>query len=253
MDLELKDHVAVVTGGGSGIGGAICDLLAREGVRVLIADWDEKNGQEMAAAINKSGGVAQAVTCDVSQRTQIEAAVDQAVSTWGRLDIMINNAGIARDGGTMKIDEKMWNDVLAVNLSGVFWGSQAALRHMRARGYGRIINTASIAINGAYGQGNYAASKAGVVALTRTQALEFCKHGITVNAVAPGVINTPLLQTARPEVREQVVSRIPRGRVGQPEDIARMFLFLAAPRSDFITGQCMVVDGGATLSLYSLK
>ena len=189
---------------------------------------------------------------DVSDQARIAATIDGVVERWGQLDILVNNAGIARDGTTSKIQQHMWDQVMAVNLAGVFWGSQAALKHMKARGYGRVVNTASIAAYGAFGQTNYAASKAGVLGLTYSQALEFSKYGITINAIGPGIIDTPLSRTAKQDVRDTLVKKIPAGRIGQPEDIARGFLFLASPKAGFITGQFLKIDGGSTLPAWGV-
>ncbi len=245
--MELQDHVAVITGGGSGIGAATARLFAEEGAKVLIADWEEAHAQAVVQEITQAGGTAEAVKVDVSDQAQISAAIDRTVEKWGRLDILINNAGIARDGTTFKVQQHMWDQVMSVNLAGVFWGAQAALKHMKSRGYGRVINTASIAVYGAFGQANYAASKAGVLGLTYSLALEFSKFGITVNAIGPGIIDTPLSRTAKQEVRDALTKKIPAGRIGQPEDIARGFLFLASPKAGFITGQFIKIDGGSTL------
>ena len=250
--MELKDNVAVITGGGSGIGAATARLFAEEGAKVLIADWDEAPAQAVAQEIAQAGGTADAVKVDVSDQARIAATIDGVVERWGQLDILVNNAGIARDGTTSKIQQHMWDQVMAVNLAGVFWGSQAALKHMKARGYGRVVNTASIAAYGAFGQTNYAASKAGVLGLTYSQALEFSKYGITINAIGPGIIDTPLSRTAKQDVRDTLVKKIPAGRIGQPEDIARGFLFLASPKAGFITGQFLKIDGGSTLPAWGV-
>ncbi len=243
----LKDQAALVTGGGSGIGEATAKLLADNGAAVMVADWNEETAQATAEAITAGGGKAGHVKCDVSDKSQAEAAVTETVKSFGRIDILINNAGITRDQSALKMEQSNWEQVLGVNLSGVFYCSQAAGKHMREQEYGRIVNASSVSSFGNFGQANYSATKAGVTAMTRTLAIEWGKYGITVNAIAPGFIKTAMTEAIPAEMREGVAQRIPVRRVGEPYDIARIYLFLASPESSFITGVLILADGGQTL------
>lgn len=251
--MKLKDQVAVITGGGKGIGGATAELFATNGATLVLVDWDLDSAQARAKTIQDAGGKAEAVKCDVSIRAEVHKVVDQVVETHGKIDIMINNAGIAKDATVLNTTEEMWDDVIAVNLTGVFNGCQAAIGHMRKKGYGRVLNTSSVSSFGNFGQSTYSAAKAGVTALTRTLALECARYGITVNAVAPGLIDTPLSNTMPDSIRQVQIRKTPVGRIGQPFDIANAFLFLASPETSFVTGHLLVVDGGQTLPNLMLK
>lgn len=245
--MKLKDQAALVTGGGSGIGDATARLLAEEGAAVMVADWDEAAARATAEAIGQAGGTAEALRCDVSRQAEAEAAVERTVERFGRIDILINNAGITRDAVLWKMEPHQWEQVLAVNLGGVFYCSQAAARHMREAGYGRIVSASSISGFGNFGQTNYSATKAGVAGMTRTMAIELARNGITVNAIAPGFIRTAMTDAIPDERREQMIKGIPVQRQGEPMDIARIYLFLASPENSFITGALIVADGGQTL------
>ena len=249
--MELDQQVAIITGGASGIGAATASLMAAAGARVAIFDRDGDSAAAQARRLEQAGALALACAVDVAQRGEIEAAVEQVVATWGRLDIMVNNAGVTQPRRTPDVDEALWNKVLGTNLSGAFWGTQAAFKHMKAAGYGRILTTSSTSARGSYGNASYASSKAGVVAMTRSLAMEFGKYGVTVNAVGPGLITTPMTDGVSEEVKQRWIRRTPVGRLGQPLDIARVFLFLALPASSYITGQMLFVDGGYTLPMLS--
>lgn len=245
--MELQDQIAIVTGGATGIGAATAELFAAQGATVAIADADLAGAQSRVQAIVAAGGRAEAHLCDVSRRADVQRVVDQVAASHGKIDVMVNNAGIARDATVLNTTEELWDSVLAVNLTGVFNGCQAAIRHMRQKGYGRVLNTSSVSSYGNFGQSTYSASKAGVTALTRTLALECGRYGITVNCVAPGLVETPLSDTMPDAVRAMQIRKTPVGRIGQPTDIARAFLFLASPAASYITGHMLVVDGGQTL------
>lgn len=245
--MELKDQVAVVTGAGSGIGAATALQLAEAGAAVALLDRNEDAAAEHARAIEAKGGKAIALPVDVASRASQERAVQQAVSELGGLHIMVNNAGITRPKRTLEVTEDLWRQVMAVNLDGVFWGSQIAFAHMREAGYGRILSTSSTSSLGSFANASYASTKAAVVAMTRSLAMEFGKYGVTVNAVGPGMVDTPIVSNTPVEFKERWVRKTVVGRLGRPEDIARVFVFLASPDSSYITGQMIFVDGGYTL------
>lgn len=243
----LKDQAALVTGGGAGIGAATAKLLAENGAAVMVADWNEDAAKASAETIRKAGGKAAHLKADVSRQADAKRAADATVEAFGRIDILINNAGITRDSSALKMTPEQWDQVIGVNLTGVFYCSQAAAAYMREKGYGRIVSASSISGFGNFGQANYSATKAGLVGMTRTLAIEWGRYGITVNAVAPGYIRTSMTDAIPDEVREASIKRIPMGRVGEPYDIARIYLFLVSPESSFITGALLVADGGQTL------
>ena len=245
--MRLKGQAALVTGGGSGIGEATAKLLAENGAAVMVADWNEAGAQATAESIRAAGGQAAHIKCDVSKQADARNAVDKTLEAFGRIDILINNAGITRDATALKMTPEQWDQVLGVNLSGVFYCAQAAAAHMREKGYGRIVSASSVSAFGNFGQANYSATKAGLVGMTRTMAIEWGRYGITVNAIAPGFVRTAMTDAIPDEMREAAAKRIPVGRVADPMDIARVYLFLVSPDSGFITGALIVADGGATL------
>jgi 3-oxoacyl-[acyl-carrier protein] reductase len=248
--MQLKDHVAVITGGASGIGAATAELMATEGATVVILDRDEAAATAQASALTTKGARALGLGVDVANRADIEAALATVVSTYGRLDILVNNAGVTRPRRTVEVDEALWNQVIGVNLSGAFWGSQIAFRYMKEAGYGRILMTSSTSALGSLANVSYASSKAGMVAMTRSLAMEFGKFGVTVNAVGPGMIETPMTDHLSPEIKARWTAKTAVGRLGEPMDVARLFLFLALPDSSYITGQMIFVDGGYTLPTF---
>ena len=245
--MELKDQVALVTGGGQGIGAETARRLAKQGAKIVVADWDEQTAAACAEEIGGSGGQAIATKADVSKKEDAERMVALAVKEFGRLDILINNAGITRDSSLLKMEDHQWDQVVAINLSGVYYCAQAAARQMREQNYGRIVSASSISAFGNFGQTNYAATKAGVVGMTKSMAIELARYGITVNAIAPGFIQTAMTAAIPNEMREAAIASIPVGRAGDPADIARVYVFLSLPDSGFITGQLFVIDGGRTL------
>jgi 3-oxoacyl-[acyl-carrier protein] reductase len=245
---ELKDKVAIVTGAGQGIGKAISLTLAKKGAKVVVADISEKRF-EAVRTIEETGSQAFAVKCDVSNRRDVENAVKETLSKFGHVDILVNNAGMYPFKPFAEMTEEDWDKVLNVNLKSVFYFSRSVLPTKIKQGHGRIVNIASIAgfVVGFSGLAHYSASKAGIVGFTRSLALEVAQQGITVNAVAPGPIETPGTKTLDPNLYEQTRKALPVGRWGQPEDIAELVAFLAGDQSSFITGQCIVADGGYTL------
>lgn len=248
MAEKFKGKVAIVTAGGSGIGAATARRFAREGALVVIADLSGTRAGEVAGEIAKSGGDVRWLKMDASDPEGVQAAIRLATDSWGRLDVMFNNAGL----GTVEPLETMtletWNRVLAVTLTSAFLGIKYSLPIMRRQGRGSIINTASISgIGGDYGMSAYNAAKAGVINLTRAAALENAKHGIRVNCVCPGAINTRVAQVLGgkdPEGFRRSLAQNPTGRIGEPEEIANAVLFLASDEASFITGTTIVADGG---------
>jgi 3-oxoacyl-[acyl-carrier protein] reductase len=247
--MALTGRVALVTGAGSGIGEATARRFAAEGAVVVVNDVDPARVRAVAEDLEKGGASALGIAADVTRRDDVEAMVGRVVQDLGRLDILINNAGINRDAMSHKMTEEQWDQVLAVNLKGTFLCAQAALVRMRERGWGRVVNTSSIGSLGNIGQANYAASKAGVIGLTKTLALEYARYGITVNCVAPGAVLTPMLAGVPEPIREKITAQIPVGRIAEPREIAAVHAFLASDEAAFITGQVIFVDGGMSVGI----
>ena len=243
--MRLQGRIAAITGGALGIGRATARLFAAEGATVALGDVDVAGAEAVAKEIVAGGGRALAVGMDVGDAGQVRDFVDRVVSELGRLDVMFANAGIAHSAPFLEHPEAEWHRVLRVNLSGVFFCCQAAARQMVRQGGGRIIATASI--NGFRGVENlvgYNVAKAGVIELTKTLAVELAKHHIAVNAIAPAQIDTRLTQSLPEEARERRVARIPMGRFGEVDEVAKAALFLASDDAAFITGHTLAVDGG---------
>lgn len=244
--MRLKDKVAIVTGGGQGIGRTTCEIFAREGAKVVVADINDQATHETVEAITAAGGQALAVHVNVTEAASVQAMV-QSTLDWGggRIDALINNAGITKDNQLVKMTEDQWDAVIAVNLKGVFLCGQAVAKVMREQGSGSIANATSIVgLYGNFGQSNYAATKGGVIAMTYTWSIELGPKGVRVNAVAPGFTQTPMLETVPEKVLDDIRGKTPMRRLGQPEDIANAYLFLASDESSFITGQVLAVNGG---------
>ncbi len=243
---KLEGKTALVTGASRGIGRAIALELAREGAAVaLVYQHNEAKAQKVANEIAKLGGSAKLFQADVGDSQQARAAVKQAAEALGRLDVLVNNAGITRDSSLKKMTDQQWEEVIKTNLNGYFYCMSAAISVMLPQKSGRIINVSSM--NGqipAFGQANYSASKGAIIALTRTAALELAKSGITVNTVAPGFTETDMFAEVPEKVQDQIKGRIPMGRFGKPEEIAKAVVFLAVD-GDYITGQQINVNGGA--------
>lgn len=246
----LEEKVAVVTGGSRGIGKAVCLALASEGACVVVNFFPgmEADAEAVVAEIESAGGRAVAVAGDVSRIDDFERLVEQTLELFGRIDILVNNAGITRDGLIIRLKEEDWDAVIDTNLKGVFNGIKAVARVMLKQRRGRIINISSVVgITGNAGQTNYAAAKAGIIGLTKSAARELAARGITVNAIAPGYIVTPMTAGLPEPVREELTQRIPMQRLGQPEDVANAVLFLASDMASYITGQTLHVDGGMVM------
>ena len=241
----LKDKVALVTGAAQGIGRAIALKLAANGADVVIVDMNLDKAQEAAREVERLGRRALALRANIANLQEAEAMADEAVAKLGAVHIMVNNAGITRDALILRMKEEDWDAVINVNLKGVFNCTKAVVKYMSKQRYGRIVNIASIVGEmGNAGQANYSASKAGVIALTKTVAREFATRNITCNAVAPGFIDTAMTQALSEKVKEELAKQIPMGRLGTPEDVAEGVLFLVSETTGYITGQVLNINGG---------
>jgi 3-oxoacyl-[acyl-carrier protein] reductase len=244
--MRLKGRVAVVTGGSRGIGRAIALALAEAGANVAINYQRNKAlAEEVAQAIEKMGGVVQIFQADISNPEQVLRMRDAIFQRFERVDILVNNAGINRDKSFINMDYETWKAVVSVDLDGAFHCTKAFAVAMKARGYGRIINISSVVGQmGNFGQANYAAAKAALLGLTKTLAKEFALKGVTVNAVAPGFIETEMVTATPDDVKEKVLAHIPMQRFGRPEDVAKAVVFLASDETGYITGHVLNVNGG---------
>ncbi len=245
--MRLHEKVAIITGGASGIGREAALVFAREGARVAIWDFDD-SGAEVADHIEKNGGKSFFYKVDVSKAQEVEKALEETENQLGDIDILINNAGITRDGFLTKMSLEDWQKVMDVNLTGVFNCSKVVAQKMMARQEGVIINASSVVgVYGNVGQTNYSATKAGVIGMTKTWAKELGKKGIRVNAVAPGFVATPMTEKVPEKILNRMKDKTPLGRLGQPEDIANAFLYLASDQASFVNGAVLQVDGGLVL------
>jgi len=254
--MRLRDRVAVVTGGGSGIGRAICQLFAADGAKVVAADLVPERAQETAALIDEAGGKSVGVAVDVSKSDTVAAMTDAAIGAFGRVDILVNNAGLSVGDTILDFDEAAWDLNLDVVLKGAYLCSKAVVPGMIERGGGVILNIASVNGMMAVGEAAYSAAKAGMINLTGNMAIHFGDKGIRVNCIAPGTIRTPIwgARVARdPNVFDKVAQWYPLGRVGEPEDVAKAALFLCSDDAAWITGVTLPVDGGLTAGSFRLN
>jgi 3-oxoacyl-[acyl-carrier protein] reductase len=257
MDTGLRQRVAIVTGAAAGIGRATALRFAREGCRVAAFDVNEGSLADVVAGIQQAGGEALSATVDVSAASAVERGVRAVVERFGRIDVLVNNAGILRDAQLVKwkdgsvaatLSDEAWQAVIGVNLTGVFNCTRAVVPHMIGGGGGVILSASSVVgLYGNFGQTNYVASKAGIIGMTRTWARELGRYKIRVNAVAPGFVATEILRSMPVKVLDAMVERTPLGRMGQPEDIANAYAWLASDQASFVTGHCLSVDGGVVV------
>ncbi len=243
--MSLKGRVAIVTGAAQGIGRAIAESLAQAGADIAVADLELDRSRETVSAVEKLGQKALSVKVNVADATDTKAMVEQVLNAWEKIDILVNNAGIARDGLLLRMKEEDWNLVLQVNLNGTFNCTKAVLQPMTKQRYGRIVNIASIVgVMGNAGQANYSASKAAVIGFTKTVGREYAIRNVTVNAVAPGFIDTAMTHGLPADVKETLQKQIPLGRLGTPADIAAAVRFLVSEDAAYITGHVLHVNGG---------
>ncbi len=252
MEKRLAEKVAIVTGAGQGIGAAIAERLAEDGTSVVLVDINEDQVQRTAEGLTSRGFDVLASVVDITKKDRVNDLVDQAVDRFGTVDILVNNAGIIRDGFAVNLSEQDWDQVLDVNLKGAFLCCQSVFPVMKEKLAGNIVNITSRSWLGNIGQANYSASKGGLVSLTRTLALEFARYQINVNAVAPGLIDTPMTRGMPEKSRERLLRMQPTGKMGTVDDIAAAVSFLASSDARFITGQVLHVDGGKSCGLLSL-
>ena len=254
--MKLKDKVAIVTGAGKGIGKGIAKVFSREGAKVVLADWDEEAGEKTSEEIRRSGGDAFFMKCDISNEEQVKAMIQATIAKYGRINVLVNNAAIGVYKTVLDTTTEEWDHCLAVNLKGVFLCSKYAIPHIKTAGGGAIVNIASVhSYQNVGGTAPYAASKAGVVALTRVMAIDYGRDKIRVNAICPGWIDTPLIQsifagTPDPgKARQEVERRQILGRLGTPEEVGQAAAFLASEEASYITGASLMVDNGMTAQL----
>ncbi len=243
--MKLRNKVAIITGAASGIGLATAHVFAAEGARVVLADIDASRAEAASAAVAQAGGETLAVRVDVTDRESVDAMVAATIERFGRIDCLVNNAGITKDSRLVKMTEQQFDSVMSVNLKGVFHCTQAVVPTMLEQESGVILIASSVVgLYGNFGQTNYAATKAGVIGFAKTWGRELGPKGIRTVAVCPGFVATPILETIPPAVMQKMVDKVPMGRLGQPEEIARVYAFLASDDASYINGTIIEVSGG---------
>ncbi|HEV7214802.1 MAG TPA: 3-oxoacyl-ACP reductase FabG [Chloroflexota bacterium] len=245
--MRLEGKIALVTGAARGIGRGIAEKLGKEGADLALVDLQATALADTEQMLSMLGRRVLPLGADVGDRQQADAVVAAAIAQFGRLDILVNCAGINRDAILHRMTDEQWDDVIRVDLSAVFYLTRAATLHMRQRGSGRIINISSASWQGNVGQANYAAAKAGVIGLTKTAARELAPKGVTANAICPGFIETEMTRAMPPEAWQRIAGRIPMGRVGTPEDVGNVVAFLASDEASYVTGEVVNVGGGLVL------
>lgn len=243
----LDSKIAIVTGAGRGLGKGIAKKLAEKGAKVVVADIIIENANQCVKEIKDSDGNAIATLCNISKLEDVNYLYKTAIEEYGKVDIVVNNAGINKDGMLHKMTDEQWDAVISVNLTGTFYMNREASKIMREQGYGRIINISSMSWLGNIGQANYAASKAGVIGITKTAARELASKGITCNAICPGFIETDMTKSVPPKVWDIMISKIPAGRAGSSEDVGNIVAFLSSDEASYINGQIIEVSGGMIL------
>lgn len=248
MELTFEERVVIVTGSGRGIGRTIAERFAECGAAVTLTDYDEGLLTDAAADFTAKSYRFITLPCDVTKNDQVNRLMESTFAAFGKIDILINNAGITRDALLLRMSEDQWEKVLETNLKGVFLTTRTAIKYFIKQRYGRIINISSVVgLTGNAGQGNYAASKAGVIGFSKTTAQELASRNITVNVIAPGFIETEMTHNLSDQVKEEFLKKIPLKRAGSATDVANVALFLASPLADYITGQIIKVDGGMVM------
>lgn len=243
--MRLKEKVAIVTGSARGLGKAMVLEMVAQGAKVVVTDVDHESCISVKEEIERRGGEAIALKCDVTSREDVSAMVEETIRAFGKIDILINNAGITRDSGFVKMTDEHWDSVMNVDLKSMFICTQEVVKHMVAQKSGRIINISSIAgVMGNFGQTNYSAAKAGAIGMTKTLSKELGRKGITVNAISPGFMLTEMAAQIPENVQQQMIAQIPMARGGKPEEVAKTAAFLASEDASYITGQNINVNGG---------
>ena len=246
--MRLAGKVAIVTGAGGGIGQATCIKFAKEGAKVVAADISLERAQETINLVREGGGEGVAARVDVRDSESIATMVQGVVGQYGRVDVLVNNAGIVKDSTLKNMTEEQFDDVIEINLKGVYNCAKGVIETMLAQGSGVILNTSSVVgLYGNFGQTNYVATKAGIIGMTRTWARELGRYKIRVNAVAPGFVATEILRSMPQKILDSMVEHTPLGRMGQPEDVANAYCWLASDQASFVTGHCLSVDGGVVV------
>ncbi|WP_413376701.1 SDR family NAD(P)-dependent oxidoreductase [Alkalihalobacillus sp. 1P02AB] len=245
--MNVNNRVILVTGAGSGIGKGIAKKLAQKGAKIVINDVDIEKAKKVASEISEKGQTAIGLRADITKTNEVHVMVEEVIERYGRIDGLVNNTGVVRDNLILNMPEEDFDFVMDINLKGAWICSKAVLKHMKDAEYGRIINISSRAWLGQVGQSNYSASKGGLVSLTRSLALEFAKFNITVNCIAPGLIDTPLIRSLPQKVQDNLIKAQPTPLIGEPEDIANSVLFFSSEEARYVTGQVLHVDGGKSL------
>ncbi|MBL7135726.1 MAG: 3-oxoacyl-[acyl-carrier-protein] reductase [Candidatus Marinimicrobia bacterium] len=248
MEIDFNDKVIIVTGSGRGIGREIAESFTKNGATVIISDYSTESLIEAENLFKTKGYSFKAIPCDVTNREDVQNLIDLTYKEFGKIDVLINNAGITKDNLILRMKDEQWDSVIETNLKGVFLTTRASIKYFLKQRYGKIINISSVVgITGNIGQSNYSASKAGIIGFSKSIARELAIRNITVNIVAPGFIDTPMTSVLPDGVKENFIKKIPLKRMGTPTDIANIVLFIASPLADYITGQVINVDGGMVM------